>query len=117
MFLAALSTSRRNPFASESGEPSSNMPPSMQRPRCSMKLPNILGSISEITRSVSILMRAAVGIGWARAAQEVASNAVVKERRESVVSCFILNYLLTMILLPSQAERDTEKRIRAADEH
>src|ERR1041385_3183492 len=43
------------------------MPPSMHRPRRSIKLPSILGSISAMTRSVSILTRALSAPDCARA--------------------------------------------------
>jgi hypothetical protein len=57
--FAAFNTSLRKPSESDSREPSSKTPPSMQRPRCSMKFPYSLGSIRPMMRSVTTLMRAA----------------------------------------------------------
>src|SRR5579871_495208 len=46
MSLTAAITSLRKPSLSDKAEPSSKIPPVMQRPRCSMKLPKIFLSIS-----------------------------------------------------------------------
>src|SRR4051812_8568827 len=46
MSLTAAMTSLRKPSLSDKGEPSSKIPPVMQRPRCSMKLPKIFLSMA-----------------------------------------------------------------------
>src|ERR1039457_6166117 len=45
--------------------------------------------MSPITRSVSILMRARVGAGWARTIHGAAARTVAKLRRESDVAVFM----------------------------
>src|ERR1039457_3488764 len=58
----------------------------MQRPRCSMKLPHSRGSISPITRSVSILIRARSAACWPRSRTGAAARDFANVRRVSFMS-------------------------------
>src|SRR5262245_51962103 len=80
----------------------------MQRPRCSAKLPKTCGWSSPITRSGSILMRAAVAAvpagGWAPSGTE-ASRARVDALRQSSRRCRLIDSTPSRELLRADDSR------------